>query len=411
MTTVRNKLSSPNSEPHTYFAPAGRSELAELTRAHAIIEEESLFSLLRESVDGYLAILSPKRELLAANDELLAMLDLDSCDPLLGLRPGEVLNCVHANDGPDGCGTGRACRTCGGVRAILESQASGGSVVRECLLTLDRGNHTESAEFRIRATPVSVCGYDFIVVVYTDISGDKRREALEHTFFHDILNTIGGLLGWSKILHRRKHDNPEEIASHILELSKQLAAEVENHRKLLQAEQSALTLTEETTTVATLFSMLEPVLDMHAVSQGRQLAIEVPPVPEEITTDVGLLLRVLTNMVKNAFEAIDKGEMVRVWFERRGNDSVFFVHNPGFIREDIALRIFQRSFSTKAKEGRGIGTYSMKLFGEQYLGGKVSFKTDELTGTTFSIRIPSNADPQQVDYPGDVETDRVSTEA
>ncbi len=408
MSINRNKPSGSAHQPQTYFAPAGRSDIAELTRAHAIIEEESLFSLLRESIDGYLMILSPQRELLAANDELLEILDVDNGATLLGMRPGEVLNCVHAHDGPDGCGTGRACRTCGGVRAILESQASGVSSVRECLLTLGQGQHTASAEFRVRATPVRVCGYEFIVVVYTDVSGDKRREALEHTFFHDILNTIGGLLGWSKILHRRKHDNPEEIASHILELSKQLAAEVEDHRKLLQAEQGALTLAEESTTVEALFSMLEPVFDMHAVAHGRRLVIESPPIPEVITTDVALLLRVLTNMVKNAFEAIEKGEMVRVWFERRGSDAVFLVHNTGFIPEDVALRIFQRSFSTKAKEGRGIGTYSMKLFGEQYLRGKVDFETDELTGTTFSIRLPNNTEPRHVDYSTDVEADRIS---
>ena len=34
-------------------------------------------------------------------------------------------------------------------------------------------------------------------------------------------------------------------------------------------------------------------------------------------------------------------------------------------------RIFQRSFSTKAERGRGLGTYSMKLLGEGYLHGRV----------------------------------------
>jgi sensor histidine kinase regulating citrate/malate metabolism len=58
------------------------------------------------------------------------------------------------------------------------------------------------------------------------------------------------------------------------------------------------------------------------------------------------------------------------------------------IPEKVALRIFQRSFSTKAKKGRGIGTYSMKLFGERYLGGKVGFETNEEKGTMFFIELP-----------------------
>jgi len=54
----------------------------------------------------------------------------------------------------------------------------------------------------------------------------------------------------------------------------------------------------------------------------------------------------------------------------------------------VQARIFQRSFSTKAVRGRGLGTYSMKLFGERCLGGEVSFGSATGTGTVFSIRLP-----------------------
>jgi sensor histidine kinase regulating citrate/malate metabolism len=51
---------------------------------------------------------------------------------------------------------------------------------------------------------------------------------------------------------------------------------------------------------------------------------------------------------------------------------------------DVQLQIFQRSFSTKGN-GRGIGTYSIKLLTEQYLNGKVSFVSNESEGTRFSL--------------------------
>jgi sensor histidine kinase regulating citrate/malate metabolism len=106
------------------------------------------------------------------------------------------------------------------------------------------------------------------------------------------------------------------------------------------------------------------------------------------------LVRVLTNMIKNALEAIFDGETVRVRFERQGGDPVFLVHNPGAVPPEVAMRIFQRSFSTKKGKGRGIGTYSMKLFGEKFLGGKVSFQTSEKGGTIFSIRLPAAGPPE-----------------
>jgi len=40
--------------------------------------------------------------------------------------------------------------------------------------------------------------------------------------------------------------------------------------------------------------------------------------------------------------------------------------------------------------GRGLGTFSMKLFGEEFLGAKVNFKTSELEGTVFSLRLNIN---------------------
>ena len=67
-------------------------------------------------------------------------------------------------------------------------------------------------------------------------------------------------------------------------------------------------------------------------------------------------------MVTNAFEAADEGETVRIACERGLDSGIFRVHNSNAIPRVVQLRIFQRSFSTKER-GRGIGTYSMKLFG------------------------------------------------
>jgi sensor histidine kinase regulating citrate/malate metabolism len=57
----------------------------------------------------------------------------------------------------------------------------------------------------------------------------------------------------------------------------------------------------------------------------------------------------------------------------------------------VRPRIFQRCFTTKPGEGRGQGTFAMKLFGEGYLGGTVSFETSAREGTTFELRLPRRA--------------------
>lgn len=51
-------------------------------------------------------------------------------------------------------------------------------------------------------------------------------------------------------------------------------------------------------------------------------------------------------------------------------------------------RVFQRSFTAKGGEGRGIGTYSVKLFAERYFCTRVDLTSAEPDGTIFSVRLP-----------------------
>ncbi len=105
-------------------------------------------------------------------------------------------------------------------------------------------------------------------------------------------------------------------------------------------------------------------------------------------TDPFLLARILTNMLKNAFEACPPGGQVRLSVRAPGSVTRFEVHNPGAIPAAVVPRIFQRHFSTKAGAGRGEGTWSMKSLGERLLGGRVGFDTSRFAGTTFWFELP-----------------------
>ncbi|MBU0943946.1 MAG: ATP-binding protein [Proteobacteria bacterium] len=64
------------------------------------------------------------------------------------------------------------------------------------------------------------------------------------------------------------------------------------------------------------------------------------------------------------------------------------VWNAQEIPQEVTNRIFQRNFSTKEEAGTGIGTYSMKLLGENFLGGQVRFTTSAKEGTIFRFTCP-----------------------
>jgi signal transduction histidine kinase len=129
------------------------------------------------------------------------------------------------------------------------------------------------------------------------------------------------------------------------------------------------------------------------VAVGKYLVL-APECPTFIVNiDATLLRRVLTNMVKNAFEASGLGETVTIGCRESHDAYEFFVASPAPLPLVAQRQIFKRSFSTKGP-GRGLGTYSMKLFGERYLGGRVGFCSSESQGAEFFISLPKTSEPE-----------------
>lgn len=333
-------------------------------------------------------ILNERRQVVAANKAVLQMIDR-SVDELLGKRPGELLGCKNVALGPDGCGTAHGCATCGAVNAILESGHAKDRVIRECRIIL---NEPAGGAFDLNVSAMAfhVDGQRFTVCVLTDISDQKRLAVLTRTFFHDVLNTAGGIRGFTELLRETvagQSEDKSELAE-LQGLADLLIEEIQVQRDLIYAESGELELESAPVHVLVLLARLQVLYSTHPVARDRQLVL-AETWPGSLETDQRLLGRVLGNMIKNALEATGPGGTVTVrCCEEPSGDVVFSVHNVGVMPEAIQMQVFQRSFSTKAASGRGIGTHSMKLFGERYLGGKVEFTSREPEGTTFTLTLP-----------------------
>jgi signal transduction histidine kinase len=364
------------SRPH----PA-RATPDQLAREVELASASSIVKALLQASDSILLVLNAQRQIVASSKSASAIVA-----DVIGRRPGEAFACVNAQ-GPLGCGTAPGCETCGALGAILASRRSGRPTEAECLLRSVAGDGL-SFEFNVRAAPVEIGGVEFTVFALRDISGEKRRHALEQIFFHDVLNTVCGLRGWSERLLAADADH-RRAAERIDVLTRRIEREIRDHRDLVLAENGTLTVASGRVRGAALQRELEILFASHPDAKDRRLEISVEPPELELWTDPSLLLRVLVNMVRNAFEATAPGGAVRMCAARDGGRVRFSVHNGGEIPLDVQCRIFQRSFSTKGASGRGLGTYSMKLLGERYLGGAVSFESTLSGGTTFTIALPA----------------------
>lgn len=381
-------LCNPQGDPATHFAPAERVPADEVRRIAAELADSPILSAVLAAFGGIVAVLNRHRQILAVNDGLLAFLEISDGKKALGLRPGEALGCVHAEDWPGGCGTSRFCSTCGAAIAIVVAQREERPQERECLLTLGEPGMERSVELLVRAVPLILRGHSLVLLLLRDIRDEKRREAIEQVFLHDVNNLLAGLAGASAGFEHADVQTYPELASRVETLTYLLADEIRSHTLLLDAEKWGYTPRPKPLDVEELLRTLQELFEYHPCARGRELDLSVPdPIPH-LKTDEALLHRVLVNMVKNAFEATPPGGIVRLGVEDMGSDLIFRVHNSGWMEEKVAMRVFQRHFSTKKEPGRGLGTYGMKLLGERCLGGRVSFVTAESEGTTFSFRIP-----------------------
>lgn len=373
---------------NTFFAPAGRDTRQALCLAAEHLEESRTLRELLDAIPSPAIVLNGNRQTLAANRALRRLLGIESGE-ILGDRPGELVGCVHAAEGPDGCGTGYHCRTCGAVEAILQCQASQAQVSRECRLITQSADGRAALDLRVTASVFRLDGDLFMLCVFEDISRQKRLEVLTRTFFHDVLNTAGGIRGYAQLLEEDLPPNlqAKSEASTLAGLADRLIDEIECQRDLTRAENGQLEVVPGPVRTVGLINDLVTLYGAHEVADGRSIAVG-PCWDGSLLTDGRLLARVLGNMIKNALEATPRGGLVTIWSEEQGREAAFRVHNAGVMPENIQLQVFQRSFSTKAETGRGIGTYSIKLLGEDYLGGRASFTSQSPEGTTFEIVLP-----------------------
>lgn len=353
------------------------------------IMEQNLIPDLFNIIPYIVLVLNKERQILYSNNVLFETLGLPSHAKLLGLRPGEVLDCIHADETPEGCGTTEYCSVCGAVLAILESQMTKEPVSKECLLTAKSDSGTKSFELLVYSIPVRAAGDEYTLFIIRDISEEKRKQIFEQVFFHDLLNTSGSLKGFVEIMREAMDLNEvHELSAHADEVVDILIDEINSQKDLIAAENGELKLNLST------FSVKDLILKLVDFYQKNDIVL--CPIHiccnEDImvTNDVVLVRRIVNNMLKNAIEASEE-EAVSIGVRKKDGYVEFRVNNKQYIPREVQLQIFKRSYSSKGF-GRGIGTYSMKLLGEKYLGGYVDFTSEVDDGTNFVFGLPVSAE-------------------
>jgi len=366
----------------TKYASPERDDYETVLEQKKIVDKITFLKPFLDNIPAFILVLNKNRQIVFVNKVFNDFLGTDS---ILGMRPGEAVNCIHAWEEKAGCGTSEFCTECGAVNAILNCQIKGFDT-QECRITQ---NNNQFLDLNVWTKQIILENTEFTLFSFVDISNEKRRKVLERVFFHDVLNTAGSLSGFLEIIQDCKPEEKDEFLKIAEDISEKLIDEIKSQRNLTLAEDGELQL------IITAFSTREVLEELvllyknHKVAEGKKIQIEQNCADEIITSDKTVLRRVLSNLTKNALEASKENSTVLLNCKYINNKVIFYVKNEDFIPIQVQHQLFQRSFSTKGF-GRGIGTYSVKLLTENYLKGIVSFESSETTGTVFMATYPKN---------------------
>lgn len=367
----------------TKYLPAEKLSKNQIFSQHSNILQEDILHKLIDNLPFPVLILNEKRQIVYYNKSLLDNYNFNKNEDILGLRPGDLFNCVHSIE-EEGCGKTKFCKYCGAAKAIVAGLA-GRSDIQECRITT---TNQSALDFRVWTFSININNEKFTAFTLIDISNEKRREVLERIFFHDVLNTANGLKGLLDILPELDSIQRKEVIELAQYFVNVLIEEIDTQRTLTLAETGELEINPKKFSLNDL--ILESINFFKYQSIYKDLDYQFELLHEDeniIVTDKKILRRVINNLVKNAIEASKINSFIKITLDGTPKNYIIKVFNSEVMRDEVKAQIFQRSFSTKGK-GRGLGTYSIKILTERYLKGKVTFISEKDFGTEFTLILP-----------------------
>lgn len=250
------------------------------------------------------------------------------------------------------------------------------------------------------------------IIAISDVSHEMSNQEIDswikliRVLTHEIMNTITPVTSLSETLLKELEEDmhwegrfatcpnsPKEKdlrigLETIHKTGTELLSFVNNYRRFTHVPQPQTSL-----------FYVEPFLNRMAMLCNHEVSIEVSPKDLIVYADESLIAHVVTNLLKNAVEAIkekestevseDKHAFIRIKAYANEQEAIVIdvTNNAGIIPDDIAAHIFIPFFTTK-KEGSGIGlSLSRQIM--RVSGGTLSLhQNKEENTTTFRIIIP-----------------------
>jgi two-component system, NtrC family, nitrogen regulation sensor histidine kinase NtrY len=206
---------------------------------------------------------------------------------------------------------------------------------------------------------------------------------------HEIKNPLTPMKLSIQYLLHAFHSNPDNVEPLLKRVTSTLIEQIENLSQISTEFSTFAKMPRAENQKINLNDLVYSVYDLFSKGQEMDISIDLPDESFFVFADKNQLMRVLTNLMKNAEQAIPEGRKgsVDVLLYEKNDCAIIKVSDNGTgIPDDKKDKVFVPNFTTKSS-GTGLGLAISKNIIES-VRGKIYFQTREGAGTDFFIELP-----------------------
>jgi signal transduction histidine kinase len=227
----------------------------------------------------------------------------------------------------------------------------------------------------------------------TDRLADSERQGawreMAKQVAHEIKNPLTPMKLSLQHLQYAWNKQDEHLDEKFRKTSALLITQIDALSKMAEEFSSFAKMPEASIRELCLQEVLQQAVHLFEQEPLLHISLSMPQQAILLRADQDQLLRVFTNIIKNALQAISDGTEGRLEIQLRQLDGVAilsFKDNGRGIPPELYDRIFSPNFSTK-NSGMGLGLAISRKIIESF-GGSISFSSRLNQGSTFVVKLP-----------------------
>lgn len=243
------------------------------------------------------------------------------------------------------------------------------------------------ADFSTRETHTVIKNRRVRIIGFSDIKGELANQEIDswvkliRVLTHEIMNTVTPIISLSDTLLKNSQGEQRTGLQVISQTGKDLVKFVENYRKFTHVPTPSPRLFYVKPFLQRMTELTKPLL-----KDGVDISIDIEPHDLLAYSDEGLVSRVVSNILKNAAEAVDSNGHIGIHAYTDAQEAVTIdISNDGEpIPDDVASHIFVPFFTTK-NGGSGIGLSISRQIMRACNGSLVLLSDKKTKLTTFRL--------------------------